>query len=340
MQPVAREHVIRRRPPARSRSRGAGTRGHCRHRGCRIRRRGSRAPSPSTRCATPAAPCPTATPSSARPAWPPSTARSRRGCACARRRRPGRPRSRAARRRVRCESDAVLRQRVDLEIHALALDHVGVTGLDELRDQRLHPIDPLGRAGRLGRRLDVEAVELLRELGLVLRGELGLGRLIALRPVDDVVVDVGDVADVRDCQPAPHEVAADRVEHDLLATVAEMGRVVRRWAAHVHRHLSGDARNEVDLGTPRRCRRYGAPLEATERLTRPRPNRSSARQQRDRPDRDPFGATDRAHALGAFRADRHVDAVPHRFLERRKHLDEVGSHGLDVRRQARLSRPR
>ena len=50
---------------ARPRSRGAGTRGRCRRRGCRSSRRGAPRPSPSTRCASPGGRGPTGYPSRA-----------------------------------------------------------------------------------------------------------------------------------------------------------------------------------------------------------------------------------------------------------------------------------
>ena len=91
------------RPPStgRSRSRGGGSAGRCRRRGCRTRRRGTCRPSPSTRGASPGGPLPTAWATTARlPAWRPSTARSRAGRAC----RAGRRRWRAPSRRPSCRS--------------------------------------------------------------------------------------------------------------------------------------------------------------------------------------------------------------------------------------------
>ena len=66
--PVPGERRRRRPSTARSRSRGAGRAGRARRRGCRTRLRGTCPPSPSTRCASPAGPRPTA--SARRPGSP------------------------------------------------------------------------------------------------------------------------------------------------------------------------------------------------------------------------------------------------------------------------------
>ena len=75
------------RPPARSRSRGAGTPGLLHRSGCRLLPRERNTPSRSTRCATLASRGPTATASAAPRAWRPSTAQSRRRSAWRSRRR-------------------------------------------------------------------------------------------------------------------------------------------------------------------------------------------------------------------------------------------------------------
>ena len=77
-------------------------------------------------------------------------------------------------------------------------------------------------------------------------------------PVDDVVVDVGDVRDVADLEPRPLEVAAQHVEHEREPAVAEVGRAVDRRPTHVHRHLARLAERELADSHRRRCRGGGA----------------------------------------------------------------------------------
>ena len=66
----------------RSRTRDAGTRGRALPRGCRSSRRAHAGRAPNTRCASPAAPAPNATPRPARRAATAARARSRAGLAC------------------------------------------------------------------------------------------------------------------------------------------------------------------------------------------------------------------------------------------------------------------
>ena len=68
---------------------------------------------------------------------------------------------------------------------------------------------------------------------------------LAVGPVDDLVVDVGDVRDVADLEARPLEVAAEDVEHEGEPAVAEVGRAVDGGPAHVHRHLAGLAQLEL-----------------------------------------------------------------------------------------------
>jgi hypothetical protein len=57
--------------------------------------------------------------------------------------------------------------------------------------------------------------------------------------VDDLVVDVGDVAHVGDAMAAITQVAAHHVEHHQHAGVADVEVVVDGHAAAVHAHVAG-----------------------------------------------------------------------------------------------------
>ena len=116
---------------------------------------------------------------------------------------------------------------------------VGVTVVDELADHRQHLVDVFGGPGLFLRPQAAELVEILVHG----RGELRRMRAPVdarlLRAVDDLVVDVGDVAHVGHAQAAVPQVAAHHVEHHEHAGVAHVEVVVDRDAAAVHAHVAG-----------------------------------------------------------------------------------------------------
>src|SRR5690606_27058959 len=69
---------------------------------------------------------------------------------------------------------------------------------------------------------------------------------------DDLVVDVGDVADEDDLVAAITEIAAHDVERHLRARVPDVAEVVDRIAAHVHAHGAGLERFELLLAAGQR----------------------------------------------------------------------------------------
>jgi len=76
-----------------------------------------------------------------------------------------------------------------------------------------------------------------------------LDRRAALgRALDDLVVDVGDIAHVGDAQAARAQPALHHVENHEHAGVAEVAVVVHRHAADVHAHFARANRHEVLLG--------------------------------------------------------------------------------------------
>ena len=85
-------------------------------------------------------------------------------------------------------------------------------------------------------------------VGEFLRGDAALGGAL-----DDLVVDVGDVAHERDGVTACLKPAAHDVEGDKGAAVADVGVVVDRDAADVHADLAGfDGRKRADVFAERR----------------------------------------------------------------------------------------
>jgi hypothetical protein len=71
-----------------------------------------------------------------------------------------------------------------------------------------------------------------------LLGELADGHAALERAADDLVVDVGDVADVGDLVAQRLQPAVDDVEGQLRARVAHVAQVVDRDAADVHAHMA------------------------------------------------------------------------------------------------------
>ena len=127
----------------------------------------------------------------------------------------------------------------------VALRLVGVALLDEGLDQADHGADLLGGLGAHGRVLDAGAAHVLDEGVGVLRGHLGGAAALLVGLLDDLVVDVGDVLDEGHLVAAPLEVAADDIEGDEGARVADVDAVVDGGTAHVHAHLAGLARGEL-----------------------------------------------------------------------------------------------
>src|SRR5205814_5292682 len=69
------------------------------------------------------------------------------------------------------------------------------------------------------------------------------------RPVDDLVIDVGDVRDMAHVEPSRLEIATEDVVHQHLPAVADVGHIVDSGSADIHRDPSGLALVELpDLG--------------------------------------------------------------------------------------------
>ena len=193
--------------------------------------------------------CRPATASRARRPSTASTARNPSRRACRRRRRRGRrPASRRASgaraRRSAAPWRAVhLRRR---EQH-LAFRDIGVAARDQPLDHGAHLGDVFGGARLDGRLQAAERLHVRLELRVGLLGDLAdrlverQAGIVARGARVDLVVDVGDVADIGDVvgaiemaqQPEQH------VEDDDRPRIADMGEVVDRRAADIHAHVGG-----------------------------------------------------------------------------------------------------
>ena len=234
---------------------------------------------------------------------------------------------------------AVVGQRRDLEVDALALDHVRAARGDQLGDQLLHLLDEVGRVRHVVGPQHVEPVELLPVGRLVGARELAFGRAPLVGPADDLVLDVGDVADVGDRVAPPLQVAPDHVERHRGAAVTDVRNVVDGRAADVHRHLARPARHELDLGARGGVEDPQHGLEATAGrrsatpVLRPlNPDRAG------RPPRPRCPPTDRSRRrLRRVWASRARGCrSPIGSAADLQGGDQVGRHRVDVRRQPRL----
>ena len=78
--------------------------------------------------------------------------------------------------------------------------------------------------------------------------DLGSRSTFLERLIDDLVVHVGHILHEGDFEPAPRKIAADRVERDERACIADMDVVVYGRAAHIHAHFALVHGNELTLG--------------------------------------------------------------------------------------------
>ena len=121
---------------------------------------------------------------------------------------------------------------------------------DEPLNHGDHRTDLLGGAGTDVGVFDAEAVhDVDKSVGA--RGGHLLGRHPTLvGALDDLVVDVGEVLGEGHLVAAVGKPAADDVEGEEGAGVADVDVVVDGGAAHVHADLAGNEGFEVDLGAP------------------------------------------------------------------------------------------
>ena len=142
----------------------------------------------------------------------------------------------------------------------MVLGDIGDAAGEEPLDHRPHPLDMLGRPRFESRRKGAERRDVVVELALgrfchsgdrVVQGQV---RPVALGARVDLVVDVGDVADVDDMlRPVDMtEQAEKHVEHDDRPRIADMGVVVDRRAADIETHRVRVDRREILLAAGQR----------------------------------------------------------------------------------------
>ena len=135
----------------------------------------------------------------------------------------------------------VVAQRAHVEVDVAALADVGVPGVQQALDEVDHLRDVPGGARLVGGGSHAQGPVGGVELALValgpsppLHGRVGGGRL-----GEDLVVDIGDVADEHDPLPGALQPAAQHVEGDGRAHMADVGRALDGGAAQVDGDRSG-----------------------------------------------------------------------------------------------------
>ena len=139
---------------------------------------------------------------------------------------------------------AVRVERAHVEVD-VAAGRVRVVAVDQPPHQRDHLGDVPGRPGLVRRRQAAQRVVRPGEGALVAHGQLPVRDVLVAGVVDDLVVDVGDVADEGDDVAAVLEPAAQHVEGEPGADVPDVRRGLDGGAAQVDADPAGDERHEV-----------------------------------------------------------------------------------------------
>ena len=133
------------------------------------------------------------------------------------------------------------------EVDVAVAGRIGVALLDETGDHLDHGLDLLRGARTDIRVEDAHAVHLLDEgVGELAREVLGSATLL-VGALDDLVVHVGQVLGEGDLVALVHKVAANDVEGQERAAVADVNLVIDGGAADVHANLAGFDGCELDL---------------------------------------------------------------------------------------------
>ena len=122
-------------------------------------------------------------------------------------------------------------------VHVTIARAVGQALAFEPADEREHLGHIFSGAGLHGGGLNAQQADVLVHRGHHLVGELADGDAPLQRALDDLVVDVGDVAHVGNAVAAAFQPALHHVERHHHAGMANMAQVINGHAAHVHAHM-------------------------------------------------------------------------------------------------------
>ena len=133
------------------------------------------------------------------------------------------------------------------EIHVAVLGNVGVTGVDQVLHDVQNLLDMLGSPGLDGGLFAVQTGGILEVLGLKALSDLLHGGALLLTLLDELIVDVGDVGNIDHLVAAVLKVAAQGIEHDQRACVADVDIVINGRAADVDAVFTGHLRHKFFL---------------------------------------------------------------------------------------------
>ena len=139
---------------------------------------------------------------------------------------------------------AVLGIALHPEVHIAVLGNISVAGVDQILHDIQDLLDVLGSPGLDGGLFAVEAGGILEVLGLKALGDLLHGGALLLPLLDELIVDIGDVGNIEHLVAAVLKVAAQGIEHDQRAGVADVDIVINGRAADIDAVFTGHLRHE------------------------------------------------------------------------------------------------
>ena len=98
---------------------------------------------------------------------------------------------------------------------------------------------------------NIETVARLKKRFNVLVSQLFDWDTKGIGPIDDLIVNIGEVFDLANPVAAVFQVTVKYIEHDAAQGVSEMRIVIHRYPAHIHFYFVAD-RNELFFGARER----------------------------------------------------------------------------------------
>ena len=124
-----------------------------------------------------------------------------------------------------------------------------MAGVDQVLHDVQNLLDVLGGAGLHGGLFAVQPGGVLEVLGLKALGHFLHGGALLLALLDELVINIGDVGDIDDLVAAVFQVAAQGIEHDQRAGIADVDIVVNGGAADIDAVFAGHLRHKLFLLT-------------------------------------------------------------------------------------------
>ena len=140
---------------------------------------------------------------------------------------------------------AVVRIGFGAEVHIAVRGKVGVAGIEQLLHNADNCVHGFGRAGMHGRLADAEALRVRVVFLDIAVGNHVIGHAFLVGLVNHLVVDIGEILHELHLIAAVFKVAAQQVEHDERARVADVEIVVHGRAAGIHFDLARGDRDKL-----------------------------------------------------------------------------------------------